>query len=562
MNTSVMIFILSVLSAVASPDVYAEAVGKSVAPAGRVDAVFAEYAKDDSPGCALGVFQGGRLVYENGYGMASLEHGVAINPRRTVFDTGSVAKQFTAASLLLLVQDGKLSLNDDIRKFLPEIPDYEKDIAVGHLLHHTSGLRDFASLMSLAGWDFADYTDDKDALAIISRQKALNFAPGSQFSYSNTGYFLMSLIVERVSGKRLGEFANERIFAPLGMEATFYLDDHQRVIPHRAAPYAANPKGGFLVRASDWMQTGDGALQSTVADLAKWQRNFDVPRIGGRWLIEQLETRGKLDDGSVLGYASGLFFGEYRGLPTIGHGGAMPGYRSSILRFPGEQLSVVVLCNLGDAQAETLARQVADVYLEGKLSKVKDEVAEERRSPVSADASLWAETGTYWSRKGGFVRRLEQSDGKLWYVRGAGSRSELIPMGNDRFNLAGASDPTELQMLPPDGGLRNFQLLSKNQSLVFERVQEFAPDTSALSEFVGTYPSVELDTQWSFAVGGGQLTVKAPREEPQVLKPAFKDAFLAGSILLRFQRDSSGRVASLLVDVAGMRNLIFDKSDD
>lgn len=561
MKNRIGILLLSFLTASASA-ASVEGVAKNATRETGMDAVFADYAKPGSPGCALGVFQGGRVLYEKGYGLASLEHGVAIDPRRTVFDIGSVSKQFTAASVLLLARDGKLALSDDIRKFLPEIPDYGKPITVGHLLHHTSGLRDYTVLMSMAGWDDADYTDHEDALAIISRQKAPDFASGSQFSYSNTGYFLLSAIVERVSGKRLRQFAQERIFAPLGMKDTFYLDDHRRVMPHRATSYEANPKGGFHVHMSDWMQTGDGALQTTVADLAKWQQNFDAPKVGGRGLIEQLETRGKLDDGGALGYASGLFVDEYRGLRTIGHSGAWAGYRAGLLRFPDEQLSVAVLCNLGNAQANALAQQVAAVYLEGKLSKPVEEAVEERQTVVADDAPLAEITGSYWSREGGLVRRLEQRDGKLWYVRGAQSRSELAPMGNGRLRMVGVPTRAELQMLPVDAVPQRFQLFSGDEKLVFERVQDFTPDAKTLSEFIGTYSSAELGTRWSFAIKNGKLTVKAPREEPQIIEPVFNDAFLAGRMLLRFQRNASGRVASLLVDAGRVRNLIFERSVD
>lgn len=559
MNNSFRILTLLLLSVVATTNVYAEAMGKNVASAARVDAVFSEYAKQDGPGCALGVLQSGRVVYEKGYGLASLEHGVAIDPRHTVFDIGSASKQFTAASLLLLIQDGKLALSDDIHKFLPEIPDYGNPITVSHLLHHTSGLRDYTVLMNLAGWDDADLTDDKDALAIISRQKALDFAPGSKFSYSNTGYFLMSLIVERVSGKSLGEFAQARLFTPLGMNETTYLDDHQRVIPHRATSYEANPRGGFLVHMSDWMQTGDGAVQTTVADLAKWQQNFDAPKVGGRWLVQQLETPGELDDGSLLGYAGGLFINEYRGLPTIGHGGAWAGYRTSLLRFPGEELSVAVLCNIGNAQVETLSQQVADVYLKAKFPKPAQRAeGEPQPAPVDTEA-LPDVTGTYWSREGGLVRRLEQNDGKLWYVRSAQSRSELAPIGNGRFRMLGVPVRAELQLMPSAGTLQKFQLWDGADNPTFERVQDFAPAPKALNEFIGHYSSVELDIRWSFSVVGSQLTVKAPREEPATLMPVFKDTFVAGQLLLRFQRDASGRVASLSVDTARVRDLTFER---
>jgi CubicO group peptidase (beta-lactamase class C family) len=571
MNISPKKMVLCMLVAIASADTYAANADSLAAPAARVDAIFSEYAKPNHPGCALGVYQSGRPVYEKGYGLASLEHGVAIDARNTVFDIGSTSKQFTAASVLLLAQDGKLALDDDIRKFLPELPDYGKPITVAHLIHHTSGLRDYPILMSLAGWDDADFTNAKDALAMIVRQKAVNFSPGSEFAYSNSGYFLMSQIVERVSGKTLDEFARTRIFMPLGMKDTFYLDDHHKIVARRATGYSANSEGGFVLQMSDWMQTGDGAVQSTVADLAKWQQNFDAPKVGGLDFIQRMEMRGTLDDGSPLGYASGLFVGERRGLRTIGHDGAWAGYRASLQRFPDQKFSVAVLCNLADTDAGALAMQVADVYLESTLSPVADQPKQlpttangnvaGTPSPKTSDTLLNNIAGTYWDRKGGLIRRIEQRDGKFWYVRDAQSRFELVPMRQGRFRLSGISVSTELQMIASAGGVQKFQLLNGTDNPIYERVDEFKPKADTLNEFVGTYQSAELDRRWSVAIKNGALVVIPPRGAEMSLEPVFSDAFTADGMLLRFQRDVSGRIASFSVDLGRVRNLSFERED-
>lgn len=526
----------------------------------QVDAVFAEYAKPGQPGCAIGIYQSGRTLYENGYGLASLEHGVAIDPRRTVFDIASVSKQFTAASVLLLAQDGKLALTDNIRKFVPEIPDYGREINVAHLIHHTSGLRDYTVLMPLAGWNTADYVNDADALSIIARQKALDFPPGSKFSYSNSGYFLLSLIVERVSGQRLGEFAKERIFDPLGMEHTLFLDDHQRVVANRATAYESGEEG-FLVSMSDFTTTGDGAIQTTVGDLSKWQQNFDNPKVGGESFIAQMLLRGALEDGSELPYAAGLFVDEYRGLPTVEHDGGWAGYRSDLVRFPTERLSIATLCNNGDVEPDDLALKVADIYLRGKLSEPSKPLTNTPSPPPVAPSHAIPTdlAGSYWSREGGSVRRIEESDGKLWYVRNAGSRSELSPVGEGRLLMLGVPTRVQIEMLPSDGGPQKFSVEAEDEISVYERVPEFAQNTNSLDEFTGTYSSPELDNRWSFLIAGGKLAVKAPRQDLRVLEPAFKDAFIGDRMLLRFQRDSSGRIDSLLVDAGGLRDLGFEK---
>ena len=297
-----------------------------------IDAVFADYDKPASPGCMLGVVSDGAFLYTRGYGRANIEHDVAIT-QETVFDLGSTSKQFLATAILLLVEDGKVSLDDDVRKYLPEVPDYGQPITIRHLLTHTSGLRDYITLMTLAGWQMEDVTSPAQALDLVSRQKGVDFRPGAEFAYSNTGFFLSSLIVERVAGKGLAAFAAERIFEPAGMHATRYMDDHAAVVPHRATGY--EPAGaGFRVASSNWEQLGDGAVQTTIADLLKWDANFYAPTVGGERLVKALQNEGRLAGGRPIGYGLGLFVGTYRGLPTVRHGGSWAGYRAELLRFP------------------------------------------------------------------------------------------------------------------------------------------------------------------------------------------------------------------------------------
>src|SRR5712671_2372535 len=344
--------------------------------AAAVDEVFSDLAKPGSPGCVLGVYRDGTMVYSKGYGLANLEENVPITPQ-SVFDIGSTSKQFTSASILLLEKQGKLSVNDDVRKYLPELPDYGQRITILHLLNHTSGLRDYLTLMELAGINTDSVTTDDDALALIHRQKALNFAPGSDFLYSNTGFFLLSVIVQRVSGKTLREFAGENIFAPLEMTHTQYRDSHAALITNRALAYEEREnKDGYTLDVSYFEQTGDGAVHTSVEDLLKWDENFYSPRIGGKEFLSEIQERGKLNDGKVLEYAKGLFLQDYRGLHTVSHGGAWGGYRAELLRFPDQHFSVACLCNVGNAGATRRAHQVADIYL-GSLMKPRENKSKE-----------------------------------------------------------------------------------------------------------------------------------------------------------------------------------------
>jgi len=389
--------------------------------AAAVDEVFGDLTKPGSPGCALGVYRDGKLIYAKGYGLANLEENVAITPQ-SVFDIGSTSKQFSAASILLLEKQGKLSVNDDVRKYIPELPDYGQKVTILQLLNHTSGLRDYLTLMELAGIDTDSVTTDQDALALISRQKALNFAPGSDWLYSNTGFFLLSVIVKRVSGKTLREFAAENIFAPLEMTHTQFRDDHAALIANRALAYdEMKRKDGYILNVSYFEQTGDGAVHTSVEDLLKWDENFYSPRVGGQDFLKELQERGKLNTGKELEYAKGLFIGDYRGLHTVSHGGAWGGYRAELLRFPEQHFSVACLCNVGNARPTKRAHEVADVYL-GSLMKAKEprkpeEAERKEKSELTLSAQqLQNYVGDYWSEELGVTYRLAVAEGRIKVV--------------------------------------------------------------------------------------------------------------------------------------------------
>ncbi len=353
--------------------------GADAAPAdakARVDTLFAAYDRSDSPGCVLGIFQDGGIAYARGYGMANLELGVANTPQ-TVFDIGSLGKQFTAFSVLLLARDGKLSLDDDVRKYLPELPDFGKKVTIRHLLHHTGGLRDYIGLLGLEGHGEEDLTTSQEALDVLARQKAPIFAPGERYEYSNTGYFLLSWVVKRTSGQSLREFAQERIFGPLGMSHTQYNEDHTRVIPNRATGYTPRKDGGFSIEMSDWEQNGDGGVLTSVEDLFLWDRNFADPRVGDRALIEEMEKTGVLNDGKAIDYAKGLRIASYRGLRTVGHTGSWAGYLALLYRFPEAKFTVACLCNRTGVNRVRSMRQIADIYLADRLQLPAEASAEE-----------------------------------------------------------------------------------------------------------------------------------------------------------------------------------------
>jgi CubicO group peptidase (beta-lactamase class C family) len=387
------------------------------------DEVFADLSKSGSPGCALAVARGGKIIYEKGYGRANIEDDVEITTR-TVFDIGSTSKQFTAASILLLEKQGKLSIQDDIRKFLPEIPDYGHKITILHLLNHTSGLRDYLALFELAGMNIDSVTTDDDALAILERQKAPNFEPGSDWLYSNSGFFLLSVIVKRASGKTLREFAAENIFEPLQMKQTIFRDEHTLLVPNRALAYDPKEAGagkgaGYTLDVSYFEQTGDGAVHTSVEDLLKWDENFYSGKVGGKDFLDEIQEPGKLNNGKTLDYAKGLFVGKYRGLRFVDHGGSWGGYRAQLLRFPEQHFSVACLCNLANANPEKRAHEVADIFLaeemkEPKPAREADFGKREKKPTVDlATEKLGAYSGHFRSEELLATYTIGVKDGKL-----------------------------------------------------------------------------------------------------------------------------------------------------
>ena len=388
----------------------------------RVDQIFGAFDKVGSPGCALGVVRDGELIYKRGYGLASLELGVEIDSR-TVFYVGSVSKQFVAASVALASKQGHLGFDDDIRVHLPEIRNYGSPITIRYLLHHTSGIRDYLTLMSLAGVPVQNVARQEDVLALIARQKELNFEPGSEYLYSNSGYFLLAQIVGRATGKSLREFADLNIFEPLGMRDTHFHDNRRHVIKNRAAAYVPGLDGGFQVGWSlAFDQVGSGGLMTTVEDLLLWDQSFYRDTLGEGELWKQMLTRGSLTSGETLDYAFGLNLGEYQAQPTIRHGGSLMGYRAELLRFPEQSFSIICLCNVASANPRRLTNQVSQVFLEDVLPEqvVPNPGAEHVSVPRSAapevtDVEQLREfVGEYFSEELEVTYELYLADGELF----------------------------------------------------------------------------------------------------------------------------------------------------
>lgn len=370
----------------------------------EIDKIFSAY-NNSTPGVAVALVRSGDIVYKRGFGMSNLEHDIPIKTT-SIFHIASISKQFTTMSVLLLEKEGKLSLDENIRKYIPEVPDFGESITIRHLAHHTSGLRDQWDLLSLAGWRQEDLKTQEDVLDLVSRQKELNFNPGEEYLYCNTGFTLLAILVDRVSGISLRDFADRNIFKPLGMNDTHFHNDMMEIVKGRTQAYYSGRKGTFRISIPDFNTYGATSLFTTVEDLSLWSQNFAHKKVGGQEVLDKLLKRGVLNNGKKIDYALGISHGKYRGLSTLGHGGADAGYRSDFQMFPDQDLSMIIFANLGSANPNRLLRQVADIVLKGDFPEASPDAKKRTpqkkagtKRPKLTPAQLLQYVGTYYSEE-------------------------------------------------------------------------------------------------------------------------------------------------------------------
>jgi CubicO group peptidase (beta-lactamase class C family) len=533
--------------------IFAQAPAATAQIPAAIDKIFERWDRPGSAGCAVGVAHRGEVVYRHGYGMANLEYGVRIGSD-TIFESGSVAKQFTAAAIVLLALDGKLSLDDPVRKYVPELPDFGTPILIRHFLNHTSGLRSQWPMLTLAGRPpgQAVHTVD-EILELVSGYKELNFKPGDEYLYCNSGYTLLSVVVERVSGKKFDEFCQERLFKPLGMSRTQWRDDFTEIVENRATAYRQLPNGQFRTNMSFTNVIGNGGLLSTVGDFLKWNENLDNPQVGGREMVELMQTRAKLNDGFAIEYALGLNVTDYRGVREISHGGSTAGYQTFLARWPEERLSVVVLCNTTGTNPGGYAHQVADLFLASKLKKPPTVKA----ADVPAD-TLSTLAGVYREKLTDAVLRVAyDANGKTVRFEGQATvptaASVLsIPNGERTYTVDTRASDGSVWITESDGG--------RSKPRTWERQPPFAPTPQQLAAYAGDYVCAELGgLVYTVHVEGDTLRVRARPAQRIVLVPTFPDAFIGGGNTIRFTRNAGGQVEGFRVYAGRVRNLRFAK---
>jgi CubicO group peptidase (beta-lactamase class C family) len=538
MRTFIVLF-LSITAAIAAP--------AADDKAREVNQLFEMFNKPGSPGCSVGVIRGGNFIYKRSFGYASLELGAPLTPA-SVFYLASVSKQFTATSIVLAAEQGHLSLDDDVRKYLPELPDYGRRITLRQMLHQTSGFRDFLDLVFISGRNAADLVSPAEILKLIARQKGINNVPGAEWVYSNSNYFLLGEVIRRATGKSLAEFANENIFQPLGMTHTLFYEDNTLVVPNRVPAYDPGQKGNFLV---DWSTSyeivGGGGLMSSVDDLLFWDRNFYANKLGKGTLPIELQTPGVLNNGNHIDYALGLSLGDYRGLPIVEHNGALFGYHAAFLRFPRQRFSAIVLCNLATAGPEALARKIADLYLAPDFKPTGNTVT---AAPNLPDPAAFA--GTYLDPDTKAIYKFTADHGNL-VAWGA----DLRRIDARSFYDLGSNVITFEKV----GGTIHCSLAIPGEVYFSgDKVEPVHLSDDELTRFAGRYYSDELDVTYTLSTEKGRLTVKVGDGPPVIFDPATPIEFYSSDFrTLVFQPDSDRRISGFNVFTQAARGIVFNR---
>jgi len=526
----------------------------------KIDSLFLNWNKPNHPGGAVGIMQYGKIIFSKAYGLASLEYLVPNSPG-TIFNTGSVSKQFTAMGIVVLHQQGKLSVDDDIKNHLPELPDFGEKITIRHMLHHTSGLRSLHAMLGLAGWRGDDSRTNKDLNRFMQNQRDLNFKPGDEYVYCNTGYMLLVNIIEKVTGEKFPEWMKKNVFEPLEMINTYVEDNYSRIVPNNATSYYNSENNGFIRAVEYWGYVGSGNMHSTSTDLLKWLANFSNPQSAWKAHFDQLQTLDTLNNGEENSYAFGVGIGDFIGVKSVGHGGAIGGFRSNVVTYPEKELNIVVLTNFSRSSAGQKVNSISEILLGNKV----DETSDNSNNPVKtiklSKKALKKYEGNYWNNKDNYARKIYLKNDTLRYFRSENSESPITPIGKNEFQMLGVTVDLKVKFD-----------LKENQSIMIVTIDDGAPIYSQkyeptkttkdeLSSYIGEFYSPELETTYIISLENDTLSWHHSRHGDFKMKRIKKD-ILEGIwplSITKFKRDEKGNISGILVSNGRVRNLWFKK---
>lgn len=521
----------------------------------EIDVLFSTWKKPNNPGGSVLISHKNQIIFSETYGLANIPYRIPME-KETIFNIGSVSKQFTAMGIIVLQLEGKLSIDDDIHNYLPELHRFEKPITIRHLLHHTSGIRSSPEMFGLAGWRDGDAILNDDVYRYLTKQTDLNFAPGTEYMYSNSGYILLAKIIENISKQNFKTWMKEKIFQPLQLNDTFIEEDFSKIMTQTATSYTETEPSIFTTIENNDLTYGASNVYSTNADILKWSKNYLNAPNEWKKAFAMLQTLDVLPSGNNNNYAFGIFIDDFYGNSRIQHSGAIAGFQSIVYSYPDEDLQIVILSNFTSNQLSKIADQISQLFLQNKSKSSKKE---ETIHPIHVDSEILKKyEGMYWNDKNNYSRKIYLENETLWYLRSNGKKSPLIPIAETQFQIGGINEKLVLKF---EINSNKMTLISPNNTVdTFERYDDKTLTTEDLKKYTGTFYSKELETSYQIILKNDKLFGYHSRFgefEIQILK---KDILSwSGMAISKYKMDKSGNIVGLYISMNRIRNLWFEK---
>jgi len=560
MNKISLTIILS-LFLVFPPEIFAQINKEKIQ---RIDSLFISWNQPNHPGGSIGVMKEGKVIFSKAYGLASLEYLVPNTPD-TRFNIASVSKQFTCMGIVLLHIQGKLSLDDDVRKHLPELPVFEDTITIRHLIHHTSGMRSLHGLLGMAGWRGDDFRTNEDLFRFMKNQKDLNFKPGEEYLYCNTGYMLMADIIEKITEEKFADWMHDNVFEPMGMINTYVEDDYTRVVPVNATSYYGSASHGFSRSVEYWGYVGSGNIHSTTNDLMVWLTNFYHPQKGWKEAFQIMQTQGMLNNGDTLDYAFGININKYKEEQRISHGGSIGGYRSIVQAFPDQKLNIAILTNFSSSNVGSKLNEISDILLKLDADpEPKLITADSISSMPMSNEDMEKFCGHYWNEKSRYTRKIYLKDDTLRYFRPESSESKLLPVDKNTFQMLNVAFDIKVSFEILPDKQKVMRVLVNNEDPIYSESYDPPEMTRKfLNSYTGRYYSPELDTHYTlYALGDSVLIGNHSRHgdfEINIIREDDLEGKHWAFSGIKVKRDKKQKILGLRVSNGRVRNLWFEK---